>query len=159
MPGKQDWGTPQWIINTLGPFDLDVAASAENAKAPRYYTKEQNGLDLPWEDARVWCNPPFAKIIPWVMKAEEELELGTFWELFLLVPVSSSTAWFRKAYFLCTELYLFDKRLQFEGAPGTAREDHCLFYYNSENLCYGDAGVMVGHSLEEFNDYLNQNYR
>jgi phage N-6-adenine-methyltransferase len=50
-------------------FTVDVAASIENTKLPRFYTAEQDGLAQDWTGERVWCNPPYSKIGPWVEKA------------------------------------------------------------------------------------------
>lgn len=50
-------------------FTLDAAASAANAKLPRYFTAEQDGLAQDWTGERVWCNPPYSKIAPWILKA------------------------------------------------------------------------------------------
>lgn len=52
-----------------GPFDLDVAAAAHNTKCERFYTREQDGLSLDWGGSRIWCNPPYSDIAPWVAKA------------------------------------------------------------------------------------------
>lgn len=52
-------------------FTIDVAASAENAKLPRFYTCEDDGLVQDWSGERVWCNPPYSNIAPWVRKAHE----------------------------------------------------------------------------------------
>lgn len=38
-------------------FTLDVAASPQNAKLPRYFTIEDDGLERSWAGERVWCNP------------------------------------------------------------------------------------------------------
>jgi phage N-6-adenine-methyltransferase len=56
-------------------FTLDVAATAENAKCPRFYTVEDDGLSQPWAGERVWCNPPFSHIRPWIEKAWNEVRL------------------------------------------------------------------------------------
>jgi phage N-6-adenine-methyltransferase len=61
----------QSIAAEFGPFDLDVAASAENARCSRFYTIDDDGLVQPWE-GRVWCNPPFSNLGPWVEKATRE---------------------------------------------------------------------------------------
>jgi len=53
------------------PFDLDVAASPHNAKAPKFYTREDDGLTQPWTGL-VWCNPPYSDCGAWVRKAWEE---------------------------------------------------------------------------------------
>lgn len=59
----------------LGPFTLDVAASHANTKCARYFTRAQNGLALPWAGERVWCNPPYSDIAPWVRKAWAEYDV------------------------------------------------------------------------------------
>lgn len=53
------------------PFDLDVAASPENAKAPTFYTIEDDGLTQQWRGL-VWCNPPYSDCGAWVRKAWSE---------------------------------------------------------------------------------------
>ena len=41
---SDEWATPPEIVNALGKFDLDVCATARNAKAERFYTIEDDGL-------------------------------------------------------------------------------------------------------------------
>lgn len=53
-------------------FTLDVAASAENAKCEKFFTREQDGLAQSWAGETVWCNPPYSDVAPWVRKAWEE---------------------------------------------------------------------------------------
>lgn len=53
-------------------FTIDVAARSHNAKCERFYTPEQDGLEQSWRGERVWCNPPYSSIEPWVEKAHEE---------------------------------------------------------------------------------------
>ncbi len=54
-------------------FDLDVASNGENAVAPNWYSLQISGLDLdrPWY-GRVWCNPPYSDLRPWIVKALAE---------------------------------------------------------------------------------------
>jgi phage N-6-adenine-methyltransferase len=61
----------------LGPFTVDVAASARNTKCARFLTGETDeldGLKHSWAGERVWCNPPFSRIGHWVEKAWREHE-------------------------------------------------------------------------------------
>lgn len=55
-----DWLTPPSIIEALGPFDLDPAASLADPYrcAKNVYTVENNGLAQEWEGF-VWLNPPY----------------------------------------------------------------------------------------------------
>ena len=62
------------LEDRFGPFTLDVAANHYNAKCPRYFTIEDDGLAQSWAGERVWCNPPFSNIEPWVRKAWASME-------------------------------------------------------------------------------------
>jgi phage N-6-adenine-methyltransferase len=50
-------------------FTIDVAASAENTKCPRFYDIATDGLAQCWDGEVVWCNPPYSNIRPWLAKA------------------------------------------------------------------------------------------
>lgn len=71
-----DRGTQWEFIHKLeerfGEFTLDVAAAPHNAKAPRFYTREDDGLTQSWGIERVWCNPPYSDCGAWVRKAWSE---------------------------------------------------------------------------------------
>lgn len=63
---SDEWYTPKWIIDALGPFDLDPCSPAVRPfdTATVHWTKEQDGLMMPWgkkEDVRVWLNPPYSR--------------------------------------------------------------------------------------------------
>lgn len=74
-----DRGTDPAFISQLeaefGPFTLDVAASPDNAKAPKFFTLNDNGLTQRWT-GNVWCNPPYSNIESWVEKAWYEWGRG-----------------------------------------------------------------------------------
>lgn len=50
-------------------FTVDAAAAEHNARLPRYWTRRDDGLAQPWTGERVWCNPPYSDIRPWIEKA------------------------------------------------------------------------------------------
>lgn len=54
------WITPKWLIDRLGPFDLDPCACEPQPWpcAAKQYTQQDNGQMIPWEGF-VWCNPPY----------------------------------------------------------------------------------------------------
>ena len=63
-------------------FTLDVASHPEapsNALIGRAYCwPERDGLKEPWAGERIWCNPPYSNISPWVARA---------WEVASICPV------------------------------------------------------------------------
>lgn len=74
-------------------FTVDVAAAAHNTKCERFFSIDQDGLQQPWSGERVWCNPPYSNITPWLEKAWGEFEdcpvAGRFAELIvMLVPAN-----------------------------------------------------------------------
>jgi phage N-6-adenine-methyltransferase len=67
--------TPAKIFDPLHQefgFTLDVAANASNAKTPAFFHLASDGLSQSWAGHRVWCNPPYSDIRPWIEKAWEE---------------------------------------------------------------------------------------
>lgn len=56
-------------------WDLDVAADDESHWAPEWYDVQRDGLqdEQRWF-GRVWCNPPYSDIEPWVAKALREID-------------------------------------------------------------------------------------
>lgn len=83
--------TMAWVLGTLGiaAFDLDVAACLESHKAPRYFSAADDGLARPWDAPRVWCNPPYSDLTPWVKKAwAESRRAGGPWLIAMLIPAN-----------------------------------------------------------------------
>lgn len=73
-----DMATPPELFDPLNErfdFTIDVAASERNAKCERFYTPADDGLYRRWTGERVWCNPPYSSIGPWVVKATLEANL------------------------------------------------------------------------------------
>lgn len=81
-PGSSDeFYTPsRWYLpwHQEFRFTLDVCATTESAKCPRFFTKAEDGLAQSWAGERVWCNPPYSDITPWVRKALWETVPGRF---------------------------------------------------------------------------------
>jgi phage N-6-adenine-methyltransferase len=74
-------------------FTIDAAASTVNAKLPRYWTAHEDGLAQNWTGERVWCNPPYSNIEPWVIKAAaRETDLAV-----LLLPANrTEQGWWQR---------------------------------------------------------------
>jgi phage N-6-adenine-methyltransferase len=80
-------------LNERFHFTIDAAASVENRRLPRFWSATDNALIQDWKGERVYCNPPYSDIEPWVRKA--------WWERFaqitvLLLPANrTDQAWWQ----------------------------------------------------------------
>jgi site-specific DNA-methyltransferase (adenine-specific) len=149
--GIDEHATPQSLIDRLverfGMFALDPCASAENAKAPLFFTREDDGLSRSWVGtgaALIFMNPPygpaeracvqpctkkrcvkrghhldrdFPGIGAWVKKAFEESLAGA--TVVCLLPASTDTAWWH-TYCQRQEHEFIRGRIRFEGSRFTA---------------------------------------
>jgi phage N-6-adenine-methyltransferase len=87
---------PEWFaeLHARFRFSIDVAAAPHNAKCERFYTREQNGLMQSWAGERVYCNPPYSDLEPWVRKAQSEWRQAEI--IVLLVPANrTEQAWWQ----------------------------------------------------------------
>ena len=96
LADRDDRGTPPelfgYALERWGPFTVDVAASARNAKCRRFYTKATNGLLQPWDDERAWGNVPFSDPDPWVAKAWESRAIVA---VLLLPAIRTEQPWWQ----------------------------------------------------------------
>ncbi len=92
---SDEWSTPADLYAVLDRefgFDLDVCATAGNAKTADYFTLANSGLDQPWAGRRCFMNPPYSKIGAWMDKAYREALAGAL--VVCLVPARTDTRWF-----------------------------------------------------------------
>lgn len=62
----------QMLIQNRYGLTIDAAAASHNTKLDRYWTEEDDALEQSWAGERVYCNPPYSDIGPWVRKAWTE---------------------------------------------------------------------------------------
>lgn len=117
-----NWATPQDLfdrINAVFRFTLDAAASAENAKCARYFTREQDGLVQDWGREVVWLNSPYGREIgKWIGKARAAAEQGA--TVVCLVPARTDTAWWHDHVIPAGEVTFLRGRLRFGNATAGA---------------------------------------
>ena len=95
-----DRGTDQAFFDSVearfGRFTLDVAAASHNAKCEHFFTREDDGLALPWASPHVWCNPPYSDCRAWVQKAWDEWEHEPPELIVMLLPANRvEQAWWQ----------------------------------------------------------------
>jgi hypothetical protein len=94
---RDDWETPQAFYEELDNefhFTLDAAASATNAKCPRWFSKEDDALPQEWS-GRVFVNPPYGSKLSaaFIKKASEQRNSCEL--IVVLIPAHTSTKWWR----------------------------------------------------------------
>lgn len=94
---RDDWETPLWLFRELDNefhFTLDAAASDDNHKCQKYFTKKTDAIVNDWSGNVVFCNPPYGKQIKaWCRKAyEESLKPDT--TVVMLIPARTDAGWF-----------------------------------------------------------------
>lgn len=88
-PDVDDRATSPEVFDPLHArfrFSIDVAAAEHNAKVPLYFSIADDGLEQSWAGHRVWCNPPYSSIAPWVEKAWAEC--GSAELIVMIVPAN-----------------------------------------------------------------------
>jgi phage N-6-adenine-methyltransferase len=150
--------TPQVLWDRLNKkfrFTIDVAATAENAKCARFYTKEDSGLLASWAGETVWMNPPYGEpeypchktnckkkrcrergfcvyeyvpgVIDWVRKAHEERHEAI---IVALLPSRTDAVWFQQ-YVLpyVTKDSFLPGRLKFGDSKNSAPFPSCVVVF------------------------------
>jgi len=115
------WSTPHDFFETVNKvfhFDIDVCASADNAKCSRFYTQEDDGLAQQWFGT-CWMNPPYGRgIAAWVSKAYWSAKQNGA-TVVCLLPARTDTRWWHD---FCAkgEVVFLKGRLKFGGAKNGA---------------------------------------
>lgn len=100
--------TPRWIIDALGPFDLDPAAAYPRPWHCADHSFTRDGLTRPWE-GRVWLNPPFDRYVvgKWMRKLAEH------GDGIALLHARTEAAWFEPVWESASGILFMANRIKF----------------------------------------------
>lgn len=116
----QTWRTPREFFLRLHAkyaFTLDGAAD-DDALLPRFFADVRS-----WKGERVFCNPPWSNIPPFVELAFEA-DIAV-----LLVPARTNARWFHRAIKLGAQVRFFVGKIKFVGAKHTSPVDCVLLVF------------------------------
>lgn len=119
---SDEWATPDGVYQELNQefsFDLDPCplGGAENGLA-RLFTS--------WDGRRVFVNPPYSDIRPWLERAGEAL-LAVY-----LIPARTDTRWFHEIVLpKATEIRFIRGRLKFGQAKTSAPFPSMVVVFNN----------------------------
>jgi phage N-6-adenine-methyltransferase len=148
------WGTPDTFLElvraVMGGIDCDPASNASaqtRVRAAVYYTEADNGLTKPWL-GRLFLNPPYGNVPPFVEKLITDLAAGRVTEAIVLVNAATSTAWFRRLLSV-TDAHCFPRsRVSFVGPDGLPRNgtahDQIVFYRGPAPERFNEVFAPVG---------------
>lgn len=126
-----EWATDQAFFDQVDRefhFTVDVAANAGNAKCPRFYDVDSDGLMQDWTGETVWCNPPYGdRIKDWMYKAATS-DATTV----LLVPARTDVKWFHDIVLPRAEVRFIKGRLRFGGSKDPATFPTMLVIFRPE---------------------------
>ncbi len=141
---NQDVRTPRVFLDAVekrfGVIDFDLAASPgssvvnTNNRDDLSWGPEEDSLKQDWAElrGRLWLNPPFDPIAPWVRKcAETAPQLDEAAAILLLCPLAVGTKWFRTFVAPFADVYNVG-RITFVGATDPFPKDLALCVYCSE---------------------------
>ena len=125
---RQGWTTPEKLYREIerrysgGGFTFDAACTQANAKCPNGCAIDLgvDGLVADWE-GRVWCNPPYDEIAPWVGKALDELAAGNVERVVMLLPARTDQGWFHDLVLPEGRIHWIRGRVAFDPPPGATR--------------------------------------
>lgn len=141
----QTWITPKWIIDALGPFDLDPCASDPR---PWDCARENwcaDGL-RPWPPSRrVWLNPPFDRyeVGRWIERLADHGR-GT-----ALLHARTEAEWFEPIWRSASGILFMADRIYFhhqDGARAAANSGAppCLISFGAADLAHLKASSIAG---------------
>lgn len=151
VTGKEEWLTPPFITQALGPFDLDPCSPVNRPwpTARKHFTINDDGLRQAWEGF-VFCNPPYGpKLGVWLAK------MARHGNGIALCFARTETAAFQQFVWPYARAVLFIKgRLSFYHVSGqeggTAGAPSVLIAYgeHAANILRGQSKI-AGHLIEQ----------
>jgi hypothetical protein len=114
----------------FGPLAWDLAATAENAKAPNFITPEMDTFTQDWgkllDGGLGWLNPEFDPMTVWVEYCARQQRRGA--EFLVLTPASIGANWFWDYVKPFATVYSVG-RMKFEGHKDPYPKDLLLNHY------------------------------
>lgn len=123
---SNEWETPKDLFQLLNEefhFEIDAAATKENALCERFWTPEDDALSQDWYTYKtVWCNPPYGRLVgKFIQKGYNESLKGC--TVVFLIPARVDTRWWHN-YCAKADVRFIRGRLKFQNRQlPTWRED------------------------------------
>ena len=130
-----DWITPRYILDALGPFDLDPCMSLHQPweTATNGFTVLDDGLSREWT-GHVWLNPPYgSQIAEWMER------MARHGDGIALVFARSDTKWFQSVSKAAAVMLFLAGRVRFHDTRGGK------FQRTGGGSCATSPSVLIGY--------------
>jgi ParB family chromosome partitioning protein len=151
--GENEWYTPPEFVeaarDVMGGIDLDPATSEiaqRTVRAAAWHTQDDDGLTKKWR-GRVWLNPPYSNIEPFVAKLVADYQAGHITEAVLLTHNFTDTRWFHDAVGAACAFCLTLGRIRFidpEGNLASPTGGQCFFYFGARPAAFAARFAEIG---------------
>lgn len=125
-----EWSTPQRVYDELNKefnFDLDCAASEDNAKFHVFFTKEDSALSKDWSKYKnIFLNPPYSGNLAFLKKASAGFTNTT---IVVLSPCRTDTKWWHQYAMKADEIRLIQGRLKYNDSKNSAPFPSCIIIF------------------------------
>jgi len=153
-----NWATPQDFYDKLNErfnFNLDPACNNSNCKTEIWIYYDDTGRDwlienwsilednyhtrmidfdhFPWKRSKVFCNPPYWRVLKdWVKKASEEIKKDYCDLIVMLIPARTDTRYFHEYIYNKpnVEIEFIKGRLKFWDSKNSAPFPSMLVIFN-----------------------------
>lgn len=115
---SQLWRTPVAVYEAL---DAEFHFTLDPCHAGAIW----DGTAIPWSGERVYCNPPYKNIAPWLAKAREA-DVAVY-----LLPSRTGTQWWAEFAHQASEIRWVRGRLNFQGGKSGAPEWSVILVFRS----------------------------
>lgn len=135
--GNDEWETPKALYETLDSvfhFTLDPCATNDNHLTPKWFTKDDNGLEKGWDWNTVFVNYPYSDAKRWLEKIGQEWAVS---DIVVLCPARTDVKAFHEHVFpKATAITFFNGRLKFldSGSPKIVVFEHLLRMWKKTGL-------------------------
>jgi DNA N-6-adenine-methyltransferase (Dam) len=142
---RDDYCTPKWIADLIGPVDLDPCSNAEShVRAYTQFRQSDDGLSQDWRPYSTWfVNYPYSKGGPWFDKALRDIDGN---QSFIFLTPGSANRNMRtfcsvakiKGYILHARILA--RRVSFEiaGSPVKGNDSHNWMIFGWPSHCGGN---------------------
>ena len=153
---KDSWETPQWLFDLLDQefhFQVDAAATKENAKLPAYFEDLDAvpTLKFDWYCKGAWerffLNPPYSQIAVFMKKAYEESQKGAI--VVCLIPARTDTKYWHDYVMKAQEIRFIKGRLKFGDSKTGAPSPSVVVIFDIHRHTLGGPYPDIGPTIEQ----------